>query len=184
MLMFRLNPFGLLLETTPVLCQVGQKVDIKSTATTLTLMLTHPSPRFIAALQMSHEFFNLFHSDQTHHSRFSLENFYVIMYRMELQGFSSMHFSLVPQLNTAFLTFDGNSSSKYSDLYSFSSSLPNQSWFLYIQELVKNSTLWTHLIIISFLAFDFWKLADSVNLLNFFFFFFKLCLFPLDKGFK
>lgn len=112
--MFRVDEFALLLESIPVLCQVGLNVDIKSTANTLTLMLTHHSSRFVAALQMSNEFFNLFFCDETLHLRFSLEKFYVIMYQMELQDYSSMHFTIIPPLDAVFLSFDRyNSSSKF-----------------------------------------------------------------------
>ncbi|KAL0541188.1 hypothetical protein IC582_021227 [Cucumis melo] len=111
--MFRLDEFALLLKSTPVLCQVGLTVDIKSTPKTLTLMLTHHSPRFVAALQMSNEFFNLFYCDETLHLRFSLEKFYVLMYQMELQAYSLMHFTLLPELHAVFLTFeDYNSGQK------------------------------------------------------------------------
>ncbi|CAK9328865.1 unnamed protein product [Citrullus colocynthis] len=85
MLMFRLDPFAVLLNSIPVLSQIGQQADIKCTTNRLTLMLSHSAPPFIAAIQMSPEFFNLYDSDHTYHFRFSLDRFYVIMYQMELQ---------------------------------------------------------------------------------------------------
>lgn len=137
MLMFRLDPFAVLLNSIPVLSQIGQQADIKCTTNRLTLMLSHSAPPFIAAIQMSPEFFNLYDSDHTYHFRFSLDRFYVIMYQMELQGFSSMLFNIMNQIQAIFLTFERNSSN-----YSFSS-LHIQSCFLYYSRINQESSSFT-----------------------------------------
>ncbi|XP_031744098.1 uncharacterized protein LOC116404778 [Cucumis sativus] len=76
-------------------------------------MLPNFSPSFIAGLQMTHEFFNLYISDRTYQFRFSLRKFYTFMYRMELQGFSSMLFTVdMKRLLSVYLTFENNNAKR------------------------------------------------------------------------
>ncbi|KGN45639.2 hypothetical protein Csa_005012, partial [Cucumis sativus] len=109
MLKFRVNPLSGLLNPTPVLSHLGEEVDIRVSPLKLSLMLPNFSPSFIAGLQMTHEFFNLYISDRTYQFRFSLRKFYTFMYRMELQGFSSMLFTVdMKRLLSVYLTFENN----------------------------------------------------------------------------
>ncbi|XP_023548338.1 uncharacterized protein LOC111807006 [Cucurbita pepo subsp. pepo] len=105
MLTFRLDPFSPLLDAIRILSYVAPKANIKSTTSTLTLSVAPPTRRFIGALQMLPEFFNFFHSDDTHQSRIPLDLLCIIMDRMELRGFSSMYFAIFQSLSNVLLTF-------------------------------------------------------------------------------
>lgn len=116
MLIFKLDPLAPFLDTIPILCHIGQKANIKSTSSMLTLMASPPSNHFIASLQILPEFFTYFNSDESHHSTIPLELFYIIMLRMEICGFTSMYFTLFQPLTKVLLTFQRSSSYIFSSL--------------------------------------------------------------------
>ncbi|XP_023006013.1 uncharacterized protein LOC111498890 [Cucurbita maxima] len=69
-------------------------------------MVSDPTHHFTAALQILPEYFEYFNSNQTHHSRFSIEKFYITMFHMELRGYSSMLFILIQAINKISLAFE------------------------------------------------------------------------------
>ena len=119
MLMFRIEPYAPFLDTIPVLSHLGQKAKIKSSESMFTLMVSDPTHRFTAALQILPEFFEYFNSNQTHHSRFSIEKFYLTMFHMELRGYSSMLFILIQAINKISLAFENPQSRTYPFLVIF-----------------------------------------------------------------
>ncbi|KAL0556874.1 hypothetical protein IC582_005391 [Cucumis melo] len=109
MFLVKLKNFDPLLDATSFLAQISfDNADLKFTPSKFFIIASHRSPRFIATLQLSPQWFTTFSVDNDHSSKVSLESFHDAI--LDGGSFASMTIHLLDKTNQMILRFDTPSS--------------------------------------------------------------------------
>ncbi|KAE8646596.1 hypothetical protein Csa_004903, partial [Cucumis sativus] len=105
MFLVKLTNFDPLLDATSFFAQISfDDADVKFTPSKFFIISSHRSPRFIATLQLSPQWFTSFSVDHDHSSKVSLESFHDAI--LDGGSFASMTIHLLDKTNQIILRFD------------------------------------------------------------------------------
>ena len=107
MFLVRLEFFDPLMDATSRFSQIAKEADIKFTPLDFWVIASNRSPRFVAAIQMSHHCFIHYNVDDDHTSRISLESFHDAL--LDGGASSSMTIHLLQNINQMMLRFESSS---------------------------------------------------------------------------
>ncbi|XP_022145570.1 uncharacterized protein LOC111014988 [Momordica charantia] len=106
MFLIRLQPIAPLFDAICSLTRIATRADVKFSPTKFCIIVSQISPPFIAALQMSPEFFTSFAVDGNHTSRICLDSLHSIL--MDGRLYPAMTFHLLENQNRLLLRFENS----------------------------------------------------------------------------